>query len=102
MLFRSALSGDDSFVTGQRQKPINKKKLAEWVELSYDDLAQHSQLGHGFTRNRMLIDFDNIPTNVTQAIVAQYESIEPKPRAAMINYFMASKLTNLISQIDEF
>jgi hypothetical protein len=98
----NALSGDDSFVTGQRQKPINKKKLAEWVELSYDDLAQHSQLGHGFTRNRMLIDFDNIPTNVTQAIVAQYESIEPKPRAAMINYFMASKLTNLISQIDEF
>ena len=98
----NALSGDDSFVSGQRQKPINKKKLAEWVELSYDDLAQHSQLGHGFTRNRMLIDFDNIPTNVTQAIVAQYESIEPKPRAAMINYFMASKLTNLISQIDEF
>jgi len=98
----NALSGDDSFVTGQRQKPINKKRLAEWVELSYDDLAQHSQLGHGFTRNRMLIDFDNIPTNVTQAIVAQYESIEPKPRAAMINYFMASKLTNLISQIDEF
>ena len=98
----NALSGDDSFVTGQRQKPINKKKLAEWVELSYDDLAQHSQLGHGFTRNRMLIDFDNIPANVTQAIVAQYESIEPKPRAAMINYFMASKLTNLISQIDEF
>ena len=98
----NALSGDDSFVTGQRQKPINKKKLAEWVELSYDDLAQHSQLGHGFTRNRMLIDFDNIPANVTQAIVAQYESIEPKPRAAMINYFMVSKLTNLISQIDEF
>lgn len=98
----NALSPDDSFVTGQRQKPINSKKLTEWVELSYDDLSKHNQLGHGFTRNRMLIDFDNIPTAISQAIVAQYESITPKPRAAMINYFMASKLTNLISSIDEF
>jgi len=98
----NALSPDDSFVTGQRQKPINSRKLIEWVELSYDDLSKHNQLGHGFTRNRMLIDFDNIPTAISQAIVAQYESITPKPRAAMINYFMASKLTNLISSIDEF
>jgi hypothetical protein len=50
----------------------------------------------------MLIDLDNIPTNIAQAITDQYESIAPKPRAAMINYFMASKLTNLISSIDEF
>ena len=98
----NALSADDSFVTGQRQKPINSKKLAEWVEMSYDDLSKHGQLGHGFTRNRMLIDFDNIPSAISQAIVAQYESITPKPRAAMINYFMASRLTNLISSIDEF
>jgi hypothetical protein len=98
----NALSDDDSFVKGERQKTLNSKKLAEWLELSYDDLAQHSQLGHGFTRNRMLIDLENIPTNISQAITDQYESIAPKPRAAMINYFMASKLTNLISSIDEF
>jgi hypothetical protein len=98
----NALSADDSFVTGQRQKSLNKKKLLEWVDMSYDDLSKHDQLGHGFSRNKMLIDFDNIPTSISQSIIAEYESFTPKPRAAMIQYFMASKLTNLISSIDEF
>ncbi len=98
----NALSADDSFVTGQRQKPIQQKKILEWIEMSYEDLSKNEQLAHGFARNKMLIDFDNIPSAISQAIVAQYESITPKPRAAMINYFMASKLTNLISSIDEF
>lgn len=98
----NALSPDDSFVTGQRQKSINSKKLAEWVEMSYEDLSKHSLLGQGFSRNKILIDFDNIPTEISRAIIEQYESITPKPKATMIKYFMATKLTNLISSIEDF
>lgn len=98
----NALSADDCFVTGQRQKSINTKKLDEWTEMSYDDLSKNEQLSHGFARNRMLIDFDNIPTDIAEAIIAQFDSITPKPRAAMINYFMSAKLTNLISSIEDF
>lgn len=98
----NVLSPDDCLVTGQRQKSLNSERITEWLEMDYEKLMNDPQIAHGFSRNRMLIDFDNIPTKIVEEIILQYENIKPKPRAMMMNYFMANRLTNLLNSIEEF
>lgn len=95
----NVLSPDNTFVDGIRQKVISKKKLNEWMHrpVEYQSLP-------GYKRNQMMIDFDYIPSAITDGIIQQYEAYESKPmiRQKMLNYFIQNRLKNLIESIHDF
>ena len=54
------LSDDDTFVTpAKRQRPLSKKNLAKWVDLSPEQFCNENTLKN-YERNRMLIDLSLI------------------------------------------
>jgi len=96
------MSPDDTFVTGSRQKVINSKKLAQWMDSPVDVICTNETMLRGYKRNQVLVDLDFIPTEVVDAIVAAYDAAKPGNRQRMLNYFIEKRLKNLIEVIDQF
>ena len=96
------LSADNVFALGERQKPINKKKLIEWLNKSPEDFCVNDTMLRNYKRNQMLIDLTFTPENIKQAIVEAYENTKPANKQTMMNYFIEKRLKNLIEVMDEF
>lgn len=96
------LSPDDVFVTeGKRQKPIQSKKLDMWIELDPEDFCTDAQLSY-LDRNRRMVDFTYIPTEIEDAALAAYARAPQGSRSKIFPYFIEHKLTKLMSSIQEF
>ena len=89
------LSPDNCIVEGERQKPITKKKVEEWMK-------QDRWPGIYWKRNRELIDFDYIPSSLAQAIEKNYKLQTPPNRSGLLNYFVKHRLKMLIEHIGDF
>jgi len=89
------LSADNCIVEGERQKPITKKKVDEWIK-------NESWPEHHWKRNQELIDFDFIPPLLAHAIEQNYELQKPPNRSGLLNYFVKNKLKMLIEHIGDF
>ena len=89
------LSADNCIVEGERQKPITKKKVDEWIK-------NDSWPEHHWKRNQELIDFDFIPPGLVHAIEQNYELQKPPNRSGLLNYFVKNKLKMLIEYIGDF
>jgi hypothetical protein len=89
------LSTDNCIVERERQKPITKKKVDEWIK-------KESWPEHHWKRNRELIDFDYIPPLLAHAIEKNYELQKPPNRSGLLNYFVKNKLKMLIEHIGDF
>ena len=98
------LSPDDCFVTESRQKPITKKRLAEWERIPMDDFHAHVpvEVARNFQRNRYLIDFDYIPDTVRDNILGAWTGRTKKDRSQLLNYFMEHRMKNMMEHIGEF
>jgi 5'-3' exonuclease len=96
------LSADNTFVVGERQKVINKKKLVEWINSDPKDFCTTDIMMRGYKRNQMLVDLDYIPDNLKEHIVSAYENTKSGTRQSMLNYFIDKRLRNLIDVLDEF
>jgi hypothetical protein len=100
------LSPDDVFVTNGRQKPIMAKKLATWMlSLKNNEAVTEvfdSEQSRNFSRNIMLIDLKQTPSDIKDAILESFLSQENKSRAKLFNYFVKFKLKNLMETIGEF
>lgn len=79
------LSDDDCFVTGKRQTPLTKAKIEKWMPMKPEDFCDEKMLA-GYKRNRSLIDFELIPTDVSVPIVKTFIDAVPANRAAFIAY----------------
>jgi len=95
------LSPDDAFVTGTRQKPISRLKLAKWAELEPEEFCNKEML-IGYKRNKALIDLSEIPDDISGQILDQYYSGTQNPRSKIIEYFMEKKLRKLMSDVQAF
>ena len=89
------LSAGNCIVEGERQKPITKKKVEEWIK-------DESWPEHHWKRNQELIDFDYIPPLLVHAIEKNYELQTPPNRSGLLNYFVKNKLKMLIEHIGDF
>jgi hypothetical protein len=89
------LSADNCIVEGERQKPITKKKVEEWIK-------NESWPEHHWKRNQELIDFDYIPPLLAHAIERNYALQKPPNRSGLLNYFVKNKLKMLIEHIGDF
>jgi hypothetical protein len=96
------LSPDNVFVSGERQKSINSKKLNEWMDKTPTDFCVTDNMLRGYKRNQMLVDLDYIPENIKAQIVESYETTVSGNKQKMLNYFIENRLRNLIDLLDEF
>ena len=94
------LSADDCIVNGVRQKPISKKKVANWLVQDPHDF--NDEMKSGWIRNKILIDFDLIPKKITEAILEQYNSEKKYQQGQLTNYFIKNRLKYLMENMGDF
>ena len=96
------LSDDDTFVTGSRQRPMKKDKVAEWKHQKPEDFITSDEMWRNFQRNRELVDLSRIPEDIKAAIIDSYEKQKGGDRSGLLNYFIANRMKQMIELIDEF
>ena len=94
------LSADDCIVNGVRQKPISKKKVANWLVQDPHDF--NDEMKSGWIRNKILIDFDLIPKKITEAILEQYNNEKKYQQGQLMNYFIKNRLKYLMENMGDF
>ena len=94
------LSPDDVFVTGTKQRPINKKRLEEWANI--ENIPLGSETKKYFERNKKLIDLDQIPSHIYNDILNKYNTYKVNDRTLLLTYFIENKLKSLIENINDF
>ena len=94
------LSDDDIFLRDERQKPINKKRLAEWSDI--DNIPLGSETRKHYERNKKLIDLSMIPKEISESIINRYEDCKDNDRSLLLQYFIDNKLKALIENINDF
>ena len=93
------LSDDDIFLRDERQKPINKKRLAEWSDT--DNIPLGSETRKYFERNKKLIDLSMIPKEISESIINKYKDCKDNDRSLLLQYFIDNKLKALIENIND-
>ena len=94
------LSADDVFVTGTKQRPINKKRLEEWANI--ENIPLGSETKKYYERNKKLIDLDEIPGLIYNDIKSKYINYKVNDRTLLLTYFIENKLKSLIENINDF
>lgn len=94
------LSADDVFVKSERQKPIMKKQLEEWVDI--ENIPLGAETKKYYNRNKKLIDLSQIPLTIENNIINTYKNYKIKDRSLLLKYFMDKKLKSLIDKINDF
>ena len=94
------LSADDVFVKGERQKPVMKKQLEEWIDI--ENIPLGAETKKYYNRNKKLIDLSQIPLTIENNIINTYKNYKIKDRSLLLNYFIDKKLKSLIDKINDF
>ena len=96
----NVLSSDNCFVIGERQKPLTKKKIDNWIDKDLENID--SQYQRNYHRNRQLIDLSMIPEEIVNKVLESYKNQAGKSRDKMMNYFIDHKLKNLMEHLSTF
>lgn len=91
------LSPDDCFVTGEKQKPITKKRLEEFSSGQMD-----AETKANFERNKKLVDLMQIPGLLENEIINSYRQYKFNDRSKLLTYFIENKLKSLMENIGDF
>jgi hypothetical protein len=85
-----------------RQAPIKTTRIDDFLKLGQGACIDSDEVVR-FKRNLSLIDFDYIPKNITNTIIAEYLNNEPKGnRMTMLSYLQVHRCRKLIEVIEEF
>jgi len=95
------LSEDSTIISKKRQKPLASKKLDAWIDLEPEKFCDDQMLKN-YRRNEALVDLEQVPDEVSEKILEQYENCKPAKRSGLLNYFIKNKLKNLMDVIGEF
>lgn len=91
---------------GSRQKSITAKIKAAaiaQVEAGLPVTFDEQDMNTNYHRNRTLIDFDYIPQDVSDRIIAAYISSKPVvDKGKIFNYFMTHRMKVMMQSIQEF
>ena len=92
------LSKDDVFVTGDRQKPVSAKRLAEFYEKGID-ACRNDEERRNWQRNATLVAFDNIPKSVKDEILEAYLNSKPNgDKMSIMNYLIEHRCRLLLDE----
>lgn len=95
----NALSPDDIFITGGRQKPLTQKKI-DAILSGAQELSTECQ--RYYERNRIMIDLTCIPSSLKEKINHSFDEQNGKGREKLFNYFVEYKLKNLMEDVGDF
>lgn len=95
------LSEDSTIISKKRQKPLASKKLDTWIDLEPEKFCDDQMLKN-YRRNEALVDLEQVPDEVSEKILEQYENYKPAKRSGLLNYFIKNRLKNLMDVIQEF
>jgi len=96
------LSPDNTFTDGLRQRPLNKKKLAEWV-LEHDPVTFCTkEMLRNYQRNESLVNLDKIPMDIQTQVMNAFEKSDIPPKSGVLNYLMAHRLRDLTTKLNDF
>jgi len=101
----NVLSPDNTFVDGLRQKPMGKKKVAEWGKnpLRPVEMAlPNDEVKRNYQRNLQLIDLSKSPPEIFTDCIRAYHDAPDGNRIKLLNYFIEKRLKNLTESIGEF
>ena len=93
-------SPSDCFVRDLRQKPITKGMLDKILNEDLTHPNWTADAVSGFSRNKILIDLTQIPSEIKEKIINTYEETVPAKRNKLLNYFIEHKLKNLMDVIE--
>jgi len=95
----NVLSDSDTFVVeGKRQKPCGTKKIQSMINEDHTT----AEWSENFSRNQTLIDMTKIPDEFEDFVIREFENYDVPTRKGLLNYFVRSKLSNLMSSIGDF
>ena len=101
----NVLSPDHTFVEGLRQKPLGKKKIAQWtgdILVPVEMALPSEEIKRNYQRNQSLIDLSKSPQEVFMSCLKAYQDAPGGDRSKLLNYFIEKRLTNLTDSIGEF
>jgi len=101
----NVFSTDTSLVGPEgRQTPCTAKKMRQVISCieNYDlsDLDTATQIH--YDRNKTLVDFNCIPTDIVEKILEQYRTATPPGRNKIFTYMAKHKLVKLMDSIQDF
>jgi len=94
----NVLMNDNCLVVGDRQRPMTKKKLADYS--NPDNMPE--EVLRNYERNRLMIDLGQIPQEYKDQIIDEYRKDKNVGREQLFNYFIKQKLKNLLTDIQDF
>ncbi len=97
----NVFSADDVFIKGERQKSVSSKKLEEWVNKP-DTMPVDDAFLRNFDRNKTLVDFTRIPSDIEKSIINTFESAPKKDKSLLLDYFIKNRMKLMMEHIGEF
>lgn len=100
----NCLSNDKVFVNGERQKRITDKVKFVLLENGKppEQNAPNREILENLERNRKLIDFDCIPTELDKNIIECYNTYIPPKKSDFQKYLLSNGLMDMINMIKLF
>ena len=97
------LSADDTFVKGERQTPLSKKKKQEIIEdLEEGELLYAASWYRNWCRNEKIIDLSKTPDDLYLNIINSFTNYKLPHRSKVLNYLITKRLKLLIESIEDF
>jgi 5'-3' exonuclease len=98
----NVLSPDNTFVDGLRQKPLSKKKIAEWAGPMCEQMLPNDEVKRNYQRNKKLIDLRESPIELFMECKKAYDEAPEGDRSKLLNYFIKNRLQELMNSIGDF
>jgi len=96
------LSKDNVFMEGERQKPMSAKRLQEFFEKGFD-ACKNDEERRNWHRNATLVDFQFIPTDVSEEIIKAYINTQPSgDKMTIMNYLIEHRCRLLLDELEDF
>ena len=99
----NVLSADDTFITEKSQTPLRQTKIDTWLEHA-ESLREHmdEDIYRNYQRNSILIDLANIPEDIQESIINNFNGQEKTPNMKVLNYLIKKRCNHLIEVVEEF
>jgi hypothetical protein len=96
------LSKDNVFMEGERQKPMSAKRLQEFFDKGFD-ACKNDEERRNWHRNATLVDFQFIPTDVSEEIIKAYINTQPSgDKMTIMNYLIEHRCRLLLDELEDF
>lgn len=98
------LSGDRCLVDGVKQKSIMTEKVNGWLKMSEDEFYRNlteDQKSH-WHRNKSMIDLTQIPVDIREAILQEYDKPVVGHRSKILTYFIRNRMKLMTNCLSDF